>query len=84
MSLNNVECFENDHFNNETTVLEKQQKDLKEKELKQSQSELQTVLKRTDYLVWWDYFMSVAYITSMRSKDPNTQVFPFNLIILCL
>ncbi|KAI2806628.1 hypothetical protein RDWZM_006470 [Blomia tropicalis] len=30
--------------------------------------------KRTDYLVWWDYFMSIAYITSMRSKDPNTQV----------
>lgn len=30
--------------------------------------------KRTDYLIWWDYFMSLAYIASMRSKDPNTQV----------
>lgn len=34
----------------------------------------QQVTKRTDYLVWWDYFMSVAYITALRSKDPNTQV----------
>lgn len=32
------------------------------------------VQKRNDYLIWWDYFMSVAYITSLRSKDPNTQV----------
>ena len=23
---------------------------------------------------WDDYFMSVAYISSLRSKDPNTQV----------
>ena len=30
--------------------------------------------KREDYLIWWDYFMSVAVIASMRSKDPSTQV----------
>ncbi len=30
--------------------------------------------KRTDYLSWDEYFMSVAYLASMRSKDPNTQV----------
>ena len=30
--------------------------------------------KRTDYLVWWDYFMSISYIVSLRSKDPNTRV----------
>lgn len=30
--------------------------------------------KRADYLSWHDYFMSSAYLTSMRSKDPNTQV----------
>ena len=30
--------------------------------------------KRTDYISWDEYFMSVAVLSSMRSKDPNTQV----------
>ncbi len=30
--------------------------------------------KRTDYLSWDEYFMSVAILSSLRSKDPNTQV----------
>ena len=30
--------------------------------------------KRTDYLSWDEYFMSIAYLAGMRSKDPNTQV----------
>ena len=30
--------------------------------------------KRTDYISWDEYFMGVAYLSSMRSKDPNTQV----------
>ncbi|CAB1117972.1 unnamed protein product [Ectocarpus sp. CCAP 1310/34] len=30
--------------------------------------------KRIDYLVWDDYFMSVAFLSAMRSKDPSTQV----------
>ncbi len=30
--------------------------------------------KRSDALVWDDYFMSVAFLSAMRSKDPNTQV----------
>ena len=30
--------------------------------------------KRTDYLSWDDYFMGVAYLSAMRSKDPGTQV----------
>ena len=30
--------------------------------------------KRRDYLSWDENFMSVAYLASMRSKDPNTQV----------
>lgn len=29
-------------------------------------------LKRTNYLSWDDFFMSVALLSSMRSKDPNT------------
>lgn len=31
-------------------------------------------MKRTDYISWDEYFMSVALLASMRSKDPNTQV----------
>ncbi|MFA5543247.1 MAG: dCMP deaminase family protein [Bacilli bacterium] len=31
-------------------------------------------MKRTDYISWDKYFMGVAILSSMRSKDPNTQV----------
>lgn len=30
--------------------------------------------KRTDYISWDEYFMGVAALSGMRSKDPNTQV----------
>ncbi len=30
--------------------------------------------KRTDYISWNEYFMGVALLAAMRSKDPNTQV----------
>ncbi len=30
--------------------------------------------KRQDYLSWDEYFMGVAMLAAMRSKDPNTQV----------
>lgn len=30
--------------------------------------------KRLDYLTWDEYFMGIAKLTAMRSKDPNTQV----------
>lgn len=30
--------------------------------------------KREDYISWDEYFMGVALISGMRSKDPNTQV----------
>ena len=30
--------------------------------------------KRQEYLSWEDYFMSVAFLSAMRSKDPSTQV----------
>ena len=30
--------------------------------------------KREDYISWDEYFMGVAILSSMRSKDPNTQV----------
>lgn len=31
------------------------------------------VEKRKDYLSWDEYFMGLAFLSSMRSKDPNTQ-----------
>lgn len=30
--------------------------------------------KRQDYINWDEYFMGIAYLSAMRSKDPNTQV----------
>lgn len=32
------------------------------------------ISKRTDYISWDEYFMGVAMLSGMRSKDPNTQV----------
>ncbi len=29
---------------------------------------------RTDYISWQDYFMGIAKLSAMRSKDPSTQV----------
>ena len=34
----------------------------------------QMTTARANALSWDDYFMSVAFLSSMRSKDPNTQV----------
>ena len=31
-------------------------------------------MKRSDYISWDEYFMGVALLAAMRSKDPNTQV----------
>ena len=31
-------------------------------------------MKRKDYINWDEYFMGVAHLSGMRSKDPNTQV----------
>lgn len=31
-------------------------------------------MKRQDYLKWDEYFMGIALLSSMRSKDPNTSV----------
>ena len=30
--------------------------------------------KRTDYISWDEYFIGIAYLSAMRSKDPGTQV----------
>ena len=31
-------------------------------------------MKRTDYISWDEYFIGIAMLAAMRSKDPNTQV----------
>ena len=31
-------------------------------------------MKRQDYISWDEYFMGIAMLAAMRSKDPNTQV----------
>ena len=31
-------------------------------------------MKRTDYINWDEYFMGIAMLSAMRSKDPNSQV----------
>mmetsp|Transcript_81811 Transcript_81811/g.128843 ORF Transcript_81811/g.128843 Transcript_81811/m.128843 type:complete len:218 (+) Transcript_81811:59-712(+) len=31
-------------------------------------------LARSDYISWEDYFMALAHLSGMRSKDPSTQV----------
>ena len=43
-------------------------------------------MKRTDYISWDEYFMGVAKLAALRSKDPSTQVgacivSPDNIII---
>ena len=32
------------------------------------------IQKRADYISWDEYFMGVAKLASLRSKDPNSQV----------
>ena len=32
------------------------------------------VKKRVDYLSWDEYFMGIAKLSALRSKDPSTQV----------
>ena len=32
-------------------------------------------MKRTDYINWDEYFMGIALLTAMRSKDPSSQVY---------
>ena len=32
------------------------------------------IKKREDYISWDEYFMGVAMLSGMRSKDPNSQV----------
>ena len=35
---------------------------------------MDNTVKRKDYISWDEYFMAIAKLSSMRSKDPSTQV----------
>ena len=35
---------------------------------------MEKMRKRSDYISWDEYFMGIAHLSGMRSKDPNTQV----------
>jgi dCMP deaminase len=35
---------------------------------------MEVKMKRTDVISWDDYFMGMAHLSAMRSKDPSTQV----------
>ena len=37
-------------------------------------TEKKVVTKREDPIKWDDYFMAIAFLSAMRSKDPSTQV----------
>ena len=54
----------------------KQQQQQQQLQLQQNDRQKPTgiVLKRSDVIAWDDYFMAVAFLSSMRSKDPSTQV----------
>ena len=39
-------------------------------------------MKRTDYINWDEYFMGIALLTAMRSKDPNSPVDAWMLFAL--
>jgi deoxycytidylate deaminase len=45
-----------------------------EKEKEKEEGKMNKVTKDTNYLSWDNYFMGVALLSSMRSKDPNTKV----------
>ena len=43
-------------------------------ETKTTAAALPASAKREDYISWDEYFMGIAMLSGMRSKDPNTQV----------
>ena len=49
-----------------------------EKKVSQTDAEItpkrKRVAKREQVLSWDDYFMSISFLSAMRSKDPSTQV----------
>ena len=44
------------------------------KQLDRNGRDCKNMSKRTDYISWNEYFMGIAMLSAMRSKDPNTRV----------
>lgn len=63
-----------DGCNDEKDKLRQKFRDLLLKEADYDPTGLNATRKRADYLSWDDYFMSVAYLSAQRSKDPLQQV----------
>ncbi|CAG0879707.1 unnamed protein product [Darwinula stevensoni] len=40
----------------------------------ETEQQARSMRKREDYLEWQEYFMAIAFLSAMRSKDPVTQV----------
>ncbi|XP_042857784.1 uncharacterized protein LOC122244055 isoform X2 [Penaeus japonicus] len=55
---------------------EDEKKDINVNEISSSLKKigLEGSCKRADYITWDDYFMAIAFLTAMRSKDPCSQV----------
>ena len=50
-------------------------KEVKKEKVIEKEVKLNTIqTKRNDYISWDDYFMGIAKLSTMRSKDPSTQV----------
>lgn len=47
---------------------------VRDQEMEASGMKKMVSAKRVDYLSWDEYFMGVALLSGMRSKDPNSQV----------
>jgi deoxycytidylate deaminase len=65
-----------DHFSELSISMEDK---TTQEENKLNQNHEMTNDKRPDYLPWEDYFLAVAFLSAMRSKDPNTQVSLFEV-----
>lgn len=73
----NKETFGNDRseiLSQEMTGKETTKVEMEEEYIPNRRNNSDAILKRNNYLHWSDYFMSVAFLSAMRSKDPNSQV----------
>ena len=71
MALSMILCNIVTSFSTGKTSLNKSEKTQKDKPKKEENN---FDKKRPDSIEWKDYFMGVAFLSGMRSKDPSTQV----------
>ena len=71
MALSMILCNIVTSFSTWKTNLNKKEKTQEDKPKKEENN---LDKKRQNYISWDDYFMGVAFLSGMRSKDPSTQV----------